>query len=224
MLSHDDTATTVPSELDHLFVMTAPGAPAADSLVEAGITEGTPRSHPGQGTTNRRFFFENVMFEFLWMDDSVELDRPLVEPTHLVERWQRHDTGGSPFGLCFRPAPPSDGTPPFTAWDYDPPYLPADRSIQIADNAARIDEPFLFFLPWATPPNDPPNHRAGLRTLTDLTILAPRERPASDALRTVEGLVNFETGERQRLILVFDDGRQGKTIDLRPSSPVTIRY
>ncbi|WP_162562493.1 hypothetical protein [Salinigranum rubrum] len=56
------------------------------------------------------------------------------------------------------------------------------------------------------------------------SIRAPSERPASDALRAMEGLVHIETAESQRLILVSDDGRQGETIDLRPSDPVTIRY
>jgi hypothetical protein len=40
-------------ELDHLFVCTAPGAPEAEKLVEAGLREGVPNEHSGQSTTSR---------------------------------------------------------------------------------------------------------------------------------------------------------------------------
>lgn len=215
---------TMTSKIDHIFVMTDPDAPAADQLVDAGITEGTSRSHPGQGTSNRRFFFENVMFEFLWIHDPVEASSELVQPTHLLERWRRRDTGGSPFGICFRPATQSDEPPPFTTWEYHPPYLPDDLSIKVADNAGVIEEPFLFFLPWAEPRENVPNHDAGLRTLTDITVRAPMNRSPTDAFRTVERLVHFRQAVTPHMTLVFDKRRQGTSIDLRPICPVTIQY
>ena len=53
---------------DHAFVFVGAGAPDADfGLVAAGLVEGTPNIHPGQGTQNRRFFFQNGMIEFLWV-------------------------------------------------------------------------------------------------------------------------------------------------------------
>ena len=215
---------TVTLEIDHVFVMTDPGAPVADELVEAGISEGTSRSHPGQGTSNRRFFFENVMFEFLWIRDPVEASSELVQPTRLLERWRLRDTGGSPFGICFRPATQSDESPPFTTREYRPPYLPDDRSIEIADNAGAIEEPFLFFLPWVLPRENVPDHDAGLGALTEVTVRAPMRRPPTDALRTVGRLVHFEEAATHHLTLVFDKNGHGKTLDLRPRCPVTIRY
>lgn len=211
-------------EIDHVFVMTDPGAPVADELVEAGIGEGPSRSHPGQGTSNRRFFFENVMVEFLWIRDPVEASSELVRPTRLLERWRRRDTGGSPFGICFRPATQSDEPPPFTTWEYHPPYLPADRSIEIADNAGAIEEPFLFFLPWAEPRENVPDHDAGVGALTDVTVRAPLGRPRTDALRTVGRPVDFEEAATHHLTLVFDRNRHRRRLDLRPACPVTIRY
>ncbi len=50
-----------PFELDHILIFTDIGAPAADRLIELGLTEGAPNMHPGQGTANRRFFFHNAM-------------------------------------------------------------------------------------------------------------------------------------------------------------------
>lgn len=43
-------------ELDHLFILTGIGAYEAEHLVSFGLVEGTSNTHPGQGTTNRRFF------------------------------------------------------------------------------------------------------------------------------------------------------------------------
>ena len=47
-------------ELDHIFLLTAVGAPIADLVAAEGLTEGSSNIHPGQGTSNRRFFFENT--------------------------------------------------------------------------------------------------------------------------------------------------------------------
>lgn len=52
-------------ELDHLFIWTDIGAYEAERLVSFGLVEGTSNKHPGQGTTNRRFFFHNAMLELL---------------------------------------------------------------------------------------------------------------------------------------------------------------
>jgi hypothetical protein len=211
-------------EIDHLFVMTTPGAAAADRLVEGGLTEGASRSHPGQGTTNRRFFFDNAMLEFLWVHDPAEAGSESVRPTCLLDRWRRRDDGGSPFGICFRPVAGAAAHPPFDAWKYEPPYLPPGREIYVADNAALGGKPFLFYLPWGRPPDDPPRHDAGLRTLTAVTVHAPGAKAPSDALRTVDRVIDLERAERHHLTLVFDDGARGATLDLRPVEPLTIRY
>ena len=44
-------------ELDHVFILVEPEAIVADLLVKQGFQEGTRNKHPGQGTSNRRFYF-----------------------------------------------------------------------------------------------------------------------------------------------------------------------
>ena len=44
-------------ELDHVFILVEPEAMVADLLIAKGFKEGTRNQHPGQGTSNRRFFF-----------------------------------------------------------------------------------------------------------------------------------------------------------------------
>jgi hypothetical protein len=70
-------------ELDRAFVCTALDAPEADLLVAFGLAEGTPNTHPGQGTANRRFYFRNAMLELVWVRDEREARSPLVAPTRL---------------------------------------------------------------------------------------------------------------------------------------------
>lgn len=52
-------------KLDHFFILVDRGAAQADLLLDFGLTEGEPNSHPGQGTSNRRFCFANAMLEML---------------------------------------------------------------------------------------------------------------------------------------------------------------
>ena len=72
-------------ELDHVFICAAAGAPEAASLIAFGLTEGTPNTHPGQGTANRRFFY--FYFDFNQRPDARHwADRqPLAHPTGLGE-------------------------------------------------------------------------------------------------------------------------------------------
>jgi hypothetical protein len=58
--------------LDHVIVFCSTGAPEADDLVRLGLREGLPNTHPGQGTANCRFFFQNAYLELLWVSDPKE--------------------------------------------------------------------------------------------------------------------------------------------------------
>jgi hypothetical protein len=58
--------------VDHVFVCTTPRAEAAELLTRAGLVEGAPNRHPGQGTACRRFFFSNAMLELIWLENEAE--------------------------------------------------------------------------------------------------------------------------------------------------------
>jgi hypothetical protein len=83
--------------LDHVFVCTAVGAPEAEALTAAGLTEGAGNVHPGQGTACRRFFFHNAFLGLFWVHDEAEARSPETAPTRLWERWRdRADGRGVP--------------------------------------------------------------------------------------------------------------------------------
>ena len=91
-------------EFDHLFITTSVGAPEADRLLRAGFAEGEPNVHSGQGSSCRRFFFQNAYLEFLWVENESEARAAPVERTQLWERWCWERTGASPFGIGLRPS------------------------------------------------------------------------------------------------------------------------
>jgi Glyoxalase-like domain len=74
--------------IDHIFIFTEDHGKVADKLVEFGLTEGSNRVHAGQGTTNRKFYFENFFLEILWVHNQTEIESELTKPTGL---WQRAD-------------------------------------------------------------------------------------------------------------------------------------
>jgi hypothetical protein len=86
-------------ELDHIFICVEPAAREAEALKEFGLTEGTANQHPGQGTSNRRFFFRNAFIELLYLHDLTEIQNELTKPTKLYERLVIKDGKVSPFGI-----------------------------------------------------------------------------------------------------------------------------
>ena len=120
-------------ELDHCFIYAEVGAPEAELLIEFGLTEGQPNMHPGQGTANRRFYFENVMLELLWVHDKTEAKSKPIQETRLWERWSGRKSEASPFGICLRSVGNETTVLPFPGWPYRPPYLPEPWAIHMGE-------------------------------------------------------------------------------------------
>lgn len=148
-------------ELDHVWIASSPGAPEADALVDAGLVEGSANTHPGQGTANRRFFFDNAYLEWLFLVD--EREAASVARTALLQRLRR-DGGTCPFGICLRPTAAVTERAPFPSWEYAPRYLPAGMSIPIAFASEDPCNPMLFVVP-ASSRREPAN-RARIAQVT----------------------------------------------------------
>src|SRR5271169_402688 len=100
-------------EIDHIFVLTETDAPSAGALLRLGLTEGRPNRHEGQGTANRRFFFDNAMLELLWVENVEETRNPAVRSLGFADRWMERSVRASPFGICIRPNNAETVLPPF---------------------------------------------------------------------------------------------------------------
>src|SRR5262249_9654940 len=142
------------------------------------------------------------------------------------------DTGVCPFGLCFRPAADHVGKPPFSTWEYRPPYLPEPLSLAVGTNAAVVSEPFLCYLPFVRRPDNalssrrqPLDHAVGLREVTHVTLECPQAVGPSPALRQVmrTELIDCRPGEAPLVELGFDGVTAGRTRDFRPELPLILR-
>ena len=209
--------------LDHIFVMCDAGAPEADLLIEAGLEEGAPNTHPGQGTACRRFFFRNFYLELAWVHDRAEASNAATLPTGLLERWSARRTAACPFGIILR----STGEPlPFPTWPYRPAWLPAGSAVDIAA-ATPLSEPQVFHMAGSIPP-DPlrgTGHRIATTRVVEARIGAPGDLPASPAVRWIaeSRLVSFFPSTTWQLELNFSM-TPSATLDFRPRLPVVIQY
>src|SRR4051795_2912124 len=87
-------------ELDHIFITTDSPDQSVNALQEFGLTEGTPNTHPGQGTACRRFFFGNAYLELVWVTSEDDLKSPGIAETKLWERSHYQNTHYCPLGIC----------------------------------------------------------------------------------------------------------------------------
>ncbi len=220
-------------EFDHLFICTDIGAEVADRLLAIGFVQGLSRVHPGQGTTNRCFFFQNAMLEFLWVHDPVEAQSEVIQKTHLWERWRDRNSGICPFGICVRPTVESVGVIAFEYWDYAPPYMPENLTIAVGNNSEILTEPMLFQTPFGKRPDQQPIekrfpmvHPIGLREITRVELVNPMEDYPSPEMRSVLEIdhIKLRFGDEYYVELGFDGESQGEQTDFRPELPLTINW
>jgi hypothetical protein len=217
--------------LDHVVLICDPGAPQADALRALGLHEGSPNVHHGQGTANRRFFFNNAYLELLWVDNLAESRAEPAFRTRLWERWLRRHDGACPIGIALRPADPADAEvpPPFPTWAYHAPYLPSQVSIGIALSTP-LTEPEFLYLNFATSPaakaREPLEHALGAREITGVRMGLPNgeaQSPAATAVRAAS-IVSFFAADEYVVELAFNNGVSGQAADLRPGLPLVLRW
>lgn len=197
-----------PVELDHVFVMVRPGAPEAAALARAGLCESFRRDHPGQGTTNLCYCFDNAYLELLWLNNPAEALAPPAACLQLAARadWQR--TGASPFGIALRAAP--DAALPFESWDYAAPFLPAGVTIPVAAASDDPRQPLLFRSPGSQRPDRWTDGRAGARQIavglaeiTQLQLDLPEGLRACEPLKRLQeaGVLALGSAPAHRMVL-----------------------
>jgi len=154
-------------DIDHIFIFTDDNGKIADDLVQFGLTEGSSRIHVGQGTTNRKFYFDNFFLEVLWVHNEKELKSDITKQTGL---WQRADLNStnSPFGLCV--VNTAETINLFeNAFKYQPAYFPVGLNIDILKNEQNLNLPWTFRLPFKGQKKnktEPTEHKCRLKKLT----------------------------------------------------------
>ncbi|WP_053006094.1 VOC family protein [Kiloniella spongiae] len=201
-------------EIDHLFVFVAPpkeGDTPAEAILlqEAGFVESYRRNHPGQGTTNICYCFDNAYLELLWVNDIADITSPVTRGTKLFERSQWQETNTSPFGIALRPEIP------FETWDYRPSFLPTGMSIPITKTSIDAHQPFIFTSPggqrpdhWREPKSLQQKAPIGAHTISSVSLDIPRGSPQNNDLGTLEkqGLLHLNKGSNaHKMILSLAD-------------------
>jgi hypothetical protein len=192
-----------------------------------GFVEGSSNTHPGQGTANRRFYFDNFMLELVWVADPGEARGERTRRTRLWERCERQDRQVSPFGIIFRSTGTPPAPPPFATWSYTPMYLPPGLAMQVAEGTT-LYEPELFYLPFLRRPSarhpEPVEHAPLIRRICGLSVGLRGRDVLSTASRCVERdhLVSYFEAPQPLLEIVFE-GPPGMRIDLRPELPLVFR-
>lgn len=125
-------------------------------MADLGFRESYRRRHPGQGTENVCYAFDNLFVELLWIADAAEARQANMRRTGLWERSQWRRAATCPFGIAWRSAEPRG-----PVWDYRPPYLPADTGISVACESDDVRRPMLFQAPGGAAPTDWPKTRRG---------------------------------------------------------------
>ena len=195
-------------QLHHIFVCTSVGAPEAEAFLQAGLLEGSRNTHPGQGTANRRFFFERGFLEMFWVHDEREAQLPLTAPTKLWDRWAGRGRTTNPFGLCFSSEVGADSGLPFPTWAYRPHYLPAGRAFLFADGLP-LSEPEVFIPSWpqvpSSPETEPTSHPLGLRQMRSVSVGVRDPASISSTLRAIRdaGLLEVHHSDAAELIIEF---------------------
>ena len=213
--------------LDHAFIMCSKGAPEGDSLLARGFVEGSRNVHPGQGTANRRFFFENFMLELVFVDKPEETRSEQTRRTRLWERWEGRARGVSPFGILFCADGEAAEPAPFPTWHYRPSYLPPGDSIEIAEGT-RLEEPELFYMPSMRRDRprraEPCNHSVPVQHILGITIgLTGRDKLSAASQRAQEaGLVTYRESDLPLMEIRFASPA-GECIDMRPTLPLMFR-
>lgn len=210
-------------ELDHFFILTAPGAPQADLLSGVGLTEGSSNSHPGQGTANRRFFFANTALELLYVSDENEAANGRGSRLRISER--ATNKKASPFGLIVRAADESIDLP-FPGWRYCPEYFRANQCFHVGENSDLLEEPLCICMPFDLPLPDAQLRLANSHmTLTELHLSVPVIQPSStlEAIADCER-ISLRLNEPHRLELVFNEEEQDNSKDLTPNLPLVVRW
>lgn len=213
-------------DIDHIFIFTDSKGKVADRLVSFGLTEGSSRVHKGQGTTNRKFYFENFFLEILWVYDEDELKSDLVKPTGLWQRANYQTNNFSPFGLCIVNTHETDNL--FEkSLNYQPDYFPPGLSIDILSNEDIPDLPWIFRLPFkGTKKNEvePTEHTNGIKKLTKAQFTYKNSSAGSfvDRFKN-ESKIKFVKDQDLKLVLTFDNHFRRQKMEIQELD-LTIEY
>ena len=211
-------------KLDHIFIITEPGAAVGNQLVQLGLIEGPANTHPGQGTANRRFYFNGFVLELLFVADATEARTGAGRELGI---WQRSQAvTASPFGLVVRVEDPRR-EPTFDHWRYYPDYFNGAMCFFVGVNSSLSAEPLCICMPPALPEKPVANtaeyNNDWNLTGVELSSTAAALSPVLQHFGDIPD-VSLQSGVHHHLELAFNHTASSQIADLRPDLPLTLRW
>lgn len=210
--------------LDHIFIITEPGAANADKLLELGWSEGNANAHPGQGTTNRRFFLNGFTVELLYVCDEQEALTGPGRNLGILPRFK--EPMACPYGLVVRVKDP-ETVPGFSSWEYHPAYFKDEWFFYVGSNSTERLEPLCICMPPALPKAKavPAEYANPDWELTQLDLYLPTSAPSTVLMEfgAIEK-IRFHHRQAHHMHLTFNNRRENASFDARPELPLQISY
>lgn len=173
-------------EIDHIFMFVEPDGPELAQLKALGLVETYRREHPGQGTANACFAFDNLFIEVLWIVDPAEALTPAIVRTGLEPRSRWRSAGTCPLGIAWR----GKAKGLIETWDFAPPYLPKGITIDVACDGDDPRQPMMFTFPgsqaprdWAEAKRGQLQTKAGFNVVSKVILTLPESVVPSPALQ-----------------------------------------
>ncbi len=229
-------------EVDHIYVVTRPGAPEAALLRAAGFRLfDQPTYHVGNGSSSVSVIFENAYLELLYADSTVS--DSASSPADRVH-WRRvfdwRASGASPLGVGLRRLVGGPDSLPFpTARMPEQPWMRPGTDMRLVTTAADSLAPSVFVVPrymaltgWIEQAKRDTvfagklQHPLGVQRVTGVRVVVTHADGLTPTVRLLHeaGVVRVEQGADPLVELTFDGGGRGATRDFRPELPLVIRY
>jgi len=232
--------------VDHIFfLIDIKDTGVLNKLEAAGLTAATKwqTPHAGQGTTGNFFFFLNTYIEILVLTDTAEASNNTQNFGHNINT--RMKDGHSKMGIGLRQIPFKKDSIPFTTQVYKQKWMGA-ASLYMATANTNLPQPIIFLEPPSfanmvveklsdLDKYDAANpeiktyrqHAAGMEKLTSIEIYTTDKKSNRGGHLNYLAQLNHITIKKAKLnfaVLVFDNSRQGKTIDFKKELGLIIKY
>ena len=238
-----DTATKL--EVDHIFFLTKNAKEVINKLQDAGFTPATKwaTKHKGQGTTGYFFFFLNTYIEILAITDTAEANNNAAKFGHSYANRLKKDYSKTGIGL--RQIPLKKVTFPFTTVNYQQKWMGKD-TLYMASSNTNLNQPIVFIEPpsfanlvvnkledldqYAKQNPDMKTYRqhaAKVEKLTSIEIFTNQKKDKwAAAFKYLKNFTNATIAKAKNnlTVLIFDNGKQQKQIDLTETLQLIIKY
>ena len=227
-------------QIYYLFAFSSVGRQIVPFLLQLGLNCTEPTKNSAHGTVSTLIVFENVYLEVFWFDETSHVAQSEIETEfNFLARVNWLETGASPFGFGLSYSTTNhDHLVPATAEAIRTDEAPiSEQLLQLfPSNLANPEEPICFVVPDYVAIQNRLNRvseiaeqimhpNLGMRKLTHVKL-----RVFSDLVITppllglaAQKLLDIEYKKHPLLELTFDDGNQGRFVDLRPLIPIVLR-